>query len=232
MNCRQGNEEGQSAALSIPLATLESLVGGFLASRLLCAFLGTAGVMAGQGTQPWNQPRFSDDVAAVYQAASSVTSTKGSEVVVLFEENTFTFDVDGRCVHTKYSIYKVLSEKGAGGWDNVDVEWEPWHEEKPVLRARVIGADQVSHPLDAKTITDSPASDDNDNEYGDRRVVRAPFPAIAQGAVVEEEITVRETAPLFAAGVVRRVYFGSSSPVSETRLTLDAPSSLNLKYNA
>jgi Domain of Unknown Function with PDB structure (DUF3857) len=144
-------------------------------------------------------------------------------VLVLYDEHTFTFDAEGKAVRTKYMVYKVLSQKGVEGWDSVRMQWEPWHEEKPVVRARVITEDYANHALDAKTITDSPASDEDEDEYGDRRVVRGPLPAIAPGAVVEEEITVRETAPLFASGAVKRIYFGMNAPVHETQLLLDAP---------
>jgi len=183
-----------------------------------------------QEAPSWSVARFSDDAAAVYQAASSATAKKGSSVLVLYDESAFTFDADGKSVEKTYKVYRVISEKGAEGWDNVDVEWEPWHEEKPVVRARVITSDHVIHPLDPKSITDSPASDNDEKEYGDRRVVRAPLPAIAPGAVVEQEITVRETAPVFGAGIVDRVYFGSFSPVREAQVLLDAPASLNLQY--
>jgi len=183
-----------------------------------------------QEAPAWKLARFSEDGAAMYEAASSATTKKGSNILVLYDESAIVFDADGKSVTTTYKVYKVLSQKGADDRDNVVVEWEPWHEEKPVIRARVITSDHAIHPLDAKSITDSPASDGSEKEYGDRRVVRAPLPAIAPGAVVEEEITMRETAPLFAAGTVDRIYFGTYSPVRETQLLLDAPASLNLQY--
>lgn len=65
---------------------------------------------------------------------------------------------------------------------------------------------------------------------GDRRVLRAPLPAIAPGAVVEEERTVRESSPFFSAGSVSRIYVGRSVPVQRTQLVLEAPSSLPMHY--
>lgn len=200
--------------------------------RAICVTILSAGAAAAQENTEWKVPRFSDDAAAVYRAAAGASAKKDSEVLVLYDEHTFTFDAEGKAVRTKYVVYKVLSQKGVEGWDSLRMQWEPWHEEKPVVRARVITQDHANHPLDAKTITDSPASDEDEEEYGDRRIVRAPLPAIAPGVVVEEEIKVRETAPLFAAGVVQRIYFGMEAPVLETQLLLDAPSSLNLQYKA
>jgi Domain of Unknown Function with PDB structure (DUF3857) len=69
--------------------------------------------------------------------------------------------------------------------------------------------------------------------YSDRRVARAPLPAMAPGSVVEEEVVIKETAPFFSAGTVYRTFFGRISvPVQHARLVLDAPSSLTLKYQA
>jgi len=188
---------------------------------------------AAQGQEnQWNVPRFSENVAMTYDAASLRSPKKPSDVLVLHDENDYKFDRDGKFVFTHYAVYKILSQKGIEGWDSISIDWEPWHQEKPTVRARVIGSDHSSHPLDPKTVSDSPAQDEDEKEYGDGRVVRAPLPAIAVGAVVEEETTVRETAPLFAAGVVRRTTFGFAAPVAETQLILDAPDSLHLQYRA
>jgi Domain of Unknown Function with PDB structure (DUF3857) len=61
-----------------------------------------------------------------------------------------------RGIRFDYLVYKVLTQKGADGWDSISLEWEPWHEERPTMRARVV------HAFDPNTITDSPAHDDND----------------------------------------------------------------------
>src|SRR4029077_1174506 len=109
--------------------------------------------------------------------------------------------------------------------------WEPWHEEHPSLRARVITPDSAVHVLDATTITDAPAKENADNVFSDRRVLRAPLPAVAPGSLVEEELISTESAPFLGAGAVERFYFGSSVPVEHTRLILDAPAALPLRYD-
>ena len=92
-------------------------------------------------------------------------------------------------------------------------------------------SDGTVHILDAKTITDSPAKESADHVFSDRRVLRAPLPAVAPGSLVEEELVSTESAPLFGAGTVERFYFGSSVPVQHTRLILDAPATLPLRYD-
>ena len=68
----------------------------------------------------------------------------------------------------------------------------PWHEVRPTFHARVITPDSAVHPLDSNTVTDAPAKENEDNVFSDRRVMRAPLPAIAPGSLVEEEETSTE----------------------------------------
>ena len=99
--------------------------------RAICVTILSAVGAAAQENTEWKVPRFSDAAAAVYRAAAGATAKKGSEVLVLYDEHTFTFDAEGKAVRTKYMVYKVLSQKGV----SLRMQWEPWHEEKPVVRA-------------------------------------------------------------------------------------------------
>jgi transglutaminase-like putative cysteine protease/tetratricopeptide (TPR) repeat protein len=95
----------------------------------------------------------------------------------------------------------------------------------------VITPDLAVHNLDLKTLTDAPAQDEESNIYSDRRVMRGPLPAVASGSVVEEEIVVNESVPFFGAGTLGRSFFGRVSvPVYHSRLTIEAPSSISLRY--
>jgi hypothetical protein len=143
--------------------------------------------LAADGPGTWIVSRFAADGAALNKAASAVNPKPGTNVVVLDEEDSYVFDADGKTVHTHYLAYKILTQKGAEGWDTISLSWEPWHEERPSVRARVVTPDNVIHLLDPKTVTDAPARDEDDKTFGDGRVLRAPLPAIALGSVVEEE---------------------------------------------
>jgi Flp pilus assembly protein TadD len=178
----------------------------------------------------WDSPRFGTDGATLYKAASQSSPKEGADVVVLDEEESYVFDSDGKALHTHYLVYKVLTQKGAEGWDGISVAWQPWHEERPTMRARVVTPDNAIHGLDPNTITDAPARDDDDKTYGDGRILRAPLPAIAPGSVVEEEEVSKERAALFGAGVVVRNYFGRMVPVRSSKLVIEAPSSMPLHY--
>lgn len=201
---------------------------------LLCSIVGILALHSARtkAQTSWEVPRFAADPSALLKAASAVNPTPGTDVVVLDEEDDYTFDTTGKSERTRYIAYKVYTQQGVEGWSGVDISWQPWHQQRPSMRVRVITSDGAVHDLDPKTITDSAAKDDDEGVYGDGRVVRAPLPAVSPGAIVEEEETITETAPFFNSGVVARSYFGRSVPVQRARLTLDAPSSLPLKYKA
>ncbi len=180
---------------------------------------------------PRDKPHFSADAKTLYAAASEPVTPEGSDVIVVHEEGSYVFSADGHCVHTEYTIYKVLTQKGVEDWDSISLNWAPWREERPILRARVITPDLVAHELDQKTITDSPAEESDRDIYSDARVLRAPLPAIGIGSVVEWEAISNEAAPLEGAGTVERFFFGRLSvPVQHVRLVLEAPSSLPLRH--
>jgi transglutaminase-like putative cysteine protease/tetratricopeptide (TPR) repeat protein len=197
----------------------------------VCLSILQAGSFASDTLGKWNVPRFTADGSTLNKAASGVSPKPGTDVIVLDEEESYVFDADGKAVHTHYLVYKVLTQNGAEGWDAISLSWEPWHEERPTMRARVITPDNVVHLLESKTITDGPARDEDEKTYGDGRVSRAPLPAIAPGSVVEEEEVARESAPFFGAGVVVRNYFGRAVPVQHSKLILDSPTTLPLRYS-
>lgn len=180
---------------------------------------------------PWTAPHFTIDPKVLYGQASDFAAPDGTDVAVLDEEETYRFDASGRSVYTEYMVYKVLTQQGAEGWAGISVDWEPWHQERPAIRIRVITPDYVVHDLDLKTMTEAPAQDEQSNIYTDRRVVRGPLPAVAPGSVIEQEIVISENRPYFSAGTAGRYFFGRVSvPVRHSRLTIEAPSSVSLRY--
>lgn len=202
----------------------------FLIGTVFVLFL-TAACFAAESGPAWNYPHFSDDTEALYRNASAVSPPDGADVIVLDEEDSYVFDLQGRAVHTRYLLYKVLNQNGVERWGAVSLDWEPWHEDLPVARVRVITTDGAVHPLDPKSLVDTTAADTDHDVYTDARVVQGPLPAVSPGSLIEEEDTWTETKPLFDAGVVTRVYWGRISvPVHNRRLTVDVPASLPIRY--
>ena len=198
-------------------------------SLLLCA-VAAAFSYAGDDKSSWNVPHFSDDTTALYKAASA-TVPPDADIVILDHDESYVFDAQGRAIHTSYAVYKILTQNGADQWSGTSLAWEPWHEDRPTLRARVITGDGVVHNLDPATITDAPAGKDEDDIYSDERVVQAPLPAIAPGSIVEQEYVSKDTQTIFEGGVVFGCMFGRGEPVQHFRLVLDAPASLPLRYD-
>ena len=188
---------------------------------------------AQENTQPWNAKHFSLPAKELYQAASSGVTADGANIVLFDDDESFTFDEAGRLTHVSHYIYKVLTSKGAEGWDTLSVGWDPWHEMRPVIRARVIEPNYTEHNLDPSAITEEPARGGDYKTYSDGKRLRAPLPAIAPGVVVEEEFLERETEPFFAPGRVGRTFFGHEQvPVAHSTAVFDAPSSLPLRIQA
>ena len=190
----------------------------------------TAVPSATSALDPWVAPPFSVDPKAMYEAASAVEAPDGADVAILSDDQSYTFDEQGRIAHVSHFIYKVLTQKGAEGWDALAVGWEPWHEARPDIRARVIAPDFTVHSLDPKSITEEPARGGDYKTYSDGKTLRAPLPAIAAGVVVEEEYVEHEDKPFFAPGHVGLLTFGQDRvPVAHNRVVFEAPSSLPLR---
>jgi tetratricopeptide (TPR) repeat protein/transglutaminase-like putative cysteine protease len=111
--------------------------------------------------------------------------------------------------------------------DGVDVVgtlsawWAPWYDEKPLLTARVITKDGTVHTLDPKAITEATAEREQDI-FSDQRVLRAPLPGVAEGAIVEWSITRESRSPIAGGGKFGYFLFGASVPFDRQRLVLDA----------
>jgi len=174
---------------------------------------------------------FSADAATLYDTASKAVSSSGADALIIESEEHVSFDAEGKTIRTRYYLYKILTQKGASEWANIGASWEPWHEERPTLRARVITPDYTVHSLDPQTISDEPSKQTADDLFSDLRVVRAPLPAVALGSLVEEEQVFKQNAPLFGGAVVERTYFSASVPIRHSRLVVEAPSALPLRYD-
>ena len=203
----------------------------FSLTFLLAASVSAQQVSApGFNAAPWLAPHFSVDPRALYEAASAVTAPEDANITVLTDDQSYSFDESGRMVYVGHFIYKVLTQKGAEGWDSLSVSWEPWHELRPEIRVRVIAGDYSVHTLDPATITEAPARGGDYKSYSDGKRLHAPFPAIAPGVVVEEEFIERENVPFFAPGRAGLITFGMEAvPVAHNRAIFTAPASLPLR---
>jgi tetratricopeptide (TPR) repeat protein len=176
----------------------------------------------------WHASAFSLDAATLLAAASAAPAETDAPVVILVNEHRYTFDLQGRRALSEWVIYRVLDASAVDEWSSIEAHWAPWHEERPTLRARVITSDGKEHPLDPTTIAEEGSSEGSRLLYGDRRLIRAPLPSVAAGAVVEQEIVTLEKEPLFDAGRVSTFVLDRGVPVQLSRLEIDAPRNLEI----
>jgi tetratricopeptide (TPR) repeat protein len=197
---------------------------GILVSLLLLAGPG--------GREPWDGAPFSAPADRLIEAAGRLPVKEGQNALVFIESGSYSFDEEGRSTYRYHTVLRVDTQAGLSDWANIETDWSPWFEERPSLRARVITRDGKVHLLDPKTVVEGPAGEESSEIYSDQRVLRGPLPSLEPGAIVEEEILVKEKSVLFDAGTRHDFPFGKEEPVLRTRLVIEAPASLPLRYQA
>lgn len=193
-----------------------------------CLFVLCATLLQAQDV--WNAPSFSADSDAIRRAASEVKPAKDAEATILFSEFNVSFDAAGKAVKHRRLIYRIETQEGVEGWSEVRGNWEPWYQARPEIKARVITADGVVHPLDPSTLNDVPVHEEAPDLYSDERAFGGPLPALAPGAIVEEEVVTRDSAVFFPGGSVEQFVLARRIPVYKTRIVLSHPESLPLHY--
>ncbi len=181
---------------------------------------------------PWQASAFTANPVALAAAAGGLQVSKGVEVDVLREETDLRFDEAGRFTRRVRLVYVPRTAAGAAAWAESSAAWLPSSEARPELRVRVISPGGRVRWLDPATAVDGAAEQRGAQIYSDERVLRAPLPGIEAGVVVEEEITVRETVPFFAAGLATRLLASRALPVRSVGFHVEAPTSLPLRVQA
>jgi tetratricopeptide (TPR) repeat protein len=182
--------------------------------------------------EPWEGAPFTADPAAVASAALRFEGRDGEPVVVLLSDQRYTVDEAGRETYAHRLVYRILTAAADASWSTVERSWAPWHQARPEVRARVITPEGVAHSLDPSVLTESGEIQDGPDMFGDGRVLRGPLPATGPGVVVEQEVTVRDTAPFFDAGIVEVADISASVSIHHARLVLEAPAATPLRWVA
>jgi len=193
------------------------------------------GCVFGMTWQAWAGPPWEDQFMAapardVLDAAARVDAPADSEVVLLLEERKVEYAATGAAHRVYRSVYQVRSAAAVQQWSEAQTSWEPWIEDRPSLRARVVTSDGRTFALDPKTIETTTPNGQGGDIYTDRSLLRAPLPGIARGAVVELEIDTHEKTPMFDRGMVESFVFVSGVQTQKARLVVDAPVSLPIKF--
>jgi tetratricopeptide (TPR) repeat protein len=184
-----------------------------------------------QAAQPWDQA-FAKDTRAIAEAAKQVNGLDNPEIVVLLEEHKYTVHSDGRIDASIRKVFLVLQQDAVDDWSTVEHEYQPWYQQKPEIRARVIAPDGSARALDPATIADSPAREFDSSIFSDTRAMHAPLPGVAAGSIVESEVVVHDIAPLLDAGVVHRVAVDPFVTTERFHVTIEAESGITLQTAA
>ena len=187
-------------------------------------------ILHAQNNDVWNSPAFSVEADALRRAAAEIKPEKDAEATILLNELEITYDATGRRVKKSHLIYRIETQDAVENWAEIRAEWEPWYQARPEMRARVITADGVVHTLDSKTLTELPVHENQPDLYSDERAYGGPLPALAAGAIGEEEIVTRDTAPFFSGGTFEQYFLIHSVAVDKTRFLISHPESLPLHY--
>lgn len=199
-------------------------------TRMVC-FLALVSASASMAAEDiWDSAPFTVEAHQLLQAAHGVPVQKNPGVTVLLQEQRFRVESDNRVVRTRYSIMRLDSTDSIQLFSAIEVPWQPWFQDQPRVRARVITPDGQVHVLDQALLHDAPAIPLNPLIYSDLRLFGGPLPAVEVGAVLELEEIVRDKAPMFEAGVVEEALLQALAPVHKSRIVVDHPAGSPFKY--
>ncbi len=177
------------------------------------------------------KPSFTATPAELLAAAK--TAPPGDwPIGLLRQENQISFDDKGRSVSRWRLVFVVRSQGGADDWGTLSLDWQPFYQDKPTIRARVIEPGGKVTELDQSLIADSPAVETSPSVFSDRRRLEAPLPRLQIGAIVEEEVITRDRVPLLAAGTVNTTRVGGTLPIASAHFEFSAPANRKAKVIA
>ena len=163
------------------------------------------------------------------RAAAALAPPKDADIDLLLVETHYEFDRQGRRQCSTRQVIRFLTTKGVSDWASLEGLWTPWCEDRPQLRARVIAPDGAVRELDPRSIGEAPVEQEP-SIWSDRKILRAPLPAVRPGCIAETEAVLRETQPYFAQGVIKHVPLAYFHPMREWRLIIDYPDQLPVRY--
>jgi tetratricopeptide (TPR) repeat protein len=175
-------------------------------------------------------PAFSASASDLLTAAAAIHAEPFADATVLFEQEKYVLTADGRVTHTHQLVYRIETKAGVEDWSQTSVEWDPWYQNQPTIKARVIQPGGRVSELDLKTLTDVPAKNEEEDTFSDARIHKGPLPSTGIGAIVEEEDSVVDKLPFFAAGSVYRVFFSRPVPVVRSRVVVEVPAAAPFQF--
>lgn len=193
---------------------------------------GDAGTQGGavSAAYPWETSPFSASYESMNNAAEKAPLEKEKGVRILLHEGYFIFDEKGNLESRYKWVYKILDQSGIDNWSSTQVGWTPWNQTRPEIKVRVTNPDGKSYFLSKDHIIERAERSESSNIYSDRMILRAPFPRVTVGSIIEEEITLTDSLPRFDTGITKNWYFEGSNPMLMNRVVIEVPENLPFKY--
>jgi Flp pilus assembly protein TadD/transglutaminase-like putative cysteine protease len=179
---------------------------------------------------PWEAEAFTADPAAILAALKEQAPPPDADHEVLLEETTLRVDAQRRVQRESRLVVRVLQRDAVENWADLQAVWAAWYQQRPEFEARVIASDGKEFRLDPKTIVEGAVRDENRALFSDSKMLRAPLPAVAPGAVIERRVRLGQHRPFFPAGTLSGAALGSSPHTRKIRLVVEAPPEVPLRY--
>ncbi len=167
--------------------------------------------------------------AAQLQAEFSGVGPHKSAVIIGTRDITIAVDGQGRTTTRYQFIFKVMTPAGVDDWSQISVDWEPWHELRPEIEARVLEPDGKILHLNPATLIEGSADDPSSETFSDSRRLRGPLPGMRVGSIVDEEVTVREFQPGLPGGTGGNFYLDADATILTDRFVVEVPASTSFR---
>ncbi|MCB9744437.1 MAG: DUF3857 domain-containing protein [Alphaproteobacteria bacterium] len=206
-----------------------------LASALLLSLALTHATGADAGRKDrlprWTaEASFTASLSELARSADDFEVEPGSPAKLLFAETRYEYDAQGNARKVQRSVFQVLVPD-PGRWGELGASWDPWRQERPELRARVLSPDGEERTLDPSAAREMAASQMGASMYSDARVLVAALPGIEPGAIVETEILTPVSRPMLEGLGMDRYQFGYRGiPVRYERLVVSAPKGVEPRW--
>lgn len=154
------------------------------------------------------------------EAADKLPNPDGVDLYVLESQYLTRIDGEGRVFRTNRFVLRVVTDGGAKQIAHYSQAYLAWRQDKPEFRARVITPDQQAHMLESATITEAGIPNQVQGLFSDTKILAAPLPAVAKGAVVEIEVVLNDREP-FSGGAADTL--SMSTPTRHFLVVIDLP---------
>jgi tetratricopeptide (TPR) repeat protein len=203
-----------------------TLISAFILSIAAVSTLHAQADPAPAGALDWEAPALSLPALSIAAAYAQAKGDEGDAVLVIHEKDSYRFDEKGTAAHRFHIAYKILDRNGIERWNTAVAQYQPWRQDKPEIRARVIGPDGKVTVLDQSTIAVATNRDAANDIYTDSKILDAPLPNLAIGCIVEYEIVIVDTSPISDKGSLFRLGFSRGGRISRRVLEIDRPAFL------